>query len=140
MQISPNTTNWYEMTLLDDFQNQKIIEEEAFYGDTSLEEVVLPQGVEEIGEKAFAGKRIRTIIIGPNVKKIAKKAFKGSKATTLVIKTRRLTRKSVKGCLKGSRIRTVKVRVGSKKSNRKYVRNYKRIFTKKNAGKKIRVK
>ena len=35
-------------------EGTKIIEEEAFYGDTSIDEVVLPEGVEEIGERAFA--------------------------------------------------------------------------------------
>ena len=31
-----------------------MIEEEAFYGDTSLEEVVLPEGIERIESRAFA--------------------------------------------------------------------------------------
>jgi len=37
-------------------------------------------------------------------------------------------------------VKTVKVKVGKKKTNKKYVKKYKKIFTKKNAGKKVRVK
>ena len=40
--------------------------------------------------------------------------------------------------LKGSSITKVKVNVG-KKTNKKYVKKYKKIFTKKNCGKKVRV-
>ena len=39
----------------------KVIEEEAFYGDTSLDEVVLPEGIERIGERAFANSSLRKI-------------------------------------------------------------------------------
>ena len=49
-------------------------------------------------------------------------------------------RKSVKGSLKGSKIRNVKVKVGKKSVNRKYVKKYKKYFTKKNAGRKVSVK
>ena len=67
-------------------------------------------------------------------------AFKGSKATKLIVRTKKLTKKSVKGSLKGSKIKTVKVKVGKKSVNKKYVKKYKKIFTKKNAGKKVSVK
>lgn len=67
-------------------------------------------------------------------------AFKGKKTTTLIVKTKKLTKKSVKGSLKGSKIRTVKVKVGKKKVNKKYVKKYRKIFTKKNAGRKVTVK
>lgn len=33
----------------------------------------------------------------------------------------------------------VKVKVGGKKANKKYVKKYKKIFTKKNAGRKVKV-
>jgi hypothetical protein len=74
------------------------------------------------------------------VTRIAAGAFKGSKATKLVVKTKKLTKKSVKGCLKGSKIKTVKVSLGKKSVNKKYVKKYKKIFTKKNAGRKVSVK
>ena len=53
------------------------------------------------------------------------------------VKTKKLKKKSVKGSLKGSKVKTVQVKVGKKKVNKKYVKKYKKIFTKKNAGKKV---
>ena len=96
--------------------------------------------VTQIYAKAFAGKAIRTVTIGKNVKTIKKNAFLSSNANKLIIKTKKLTKKSVKGSLKGSKIKTVKVSVGKKADNKKYVKSYKKIFTKKNAGKKVTVK
>ncbi|MDO4859397.1 MAG: DUF6273 domain-containing protein [Bacillota bacterium] len=96
--------------------------------------------VAAIGQKAFTGKRIRTITAGANVKKIAKYAFKKSKAKKLIVKTKKLTKRNVKGCLKGSAIRTIKVKVGTKTLNKKYIKKYKKIFTKRNTGKKATVK
>ena len=86
-------------------------------------------------------KSIKTLTIGKKVKKIAKGAFKSFKSLkTLVVKSKKLTKKSVKGSLKGSKVKTIKVQIGSKKINKKFVKKYKKIFTKKNAGKKANVK
>jgi hypothetical protein len=94
-----------------------------------------------IGAKAFTGKNIRTITINKNIRTIKKYAFKSSKATKLIVKTTKLTKASVKGSLKSSKIKTVQVKVGTKKStNKKYVTKYKKIFTKAVAGKKVTVK
>ena len=41
---------------------------------------------------------------------------------------------------KGSRVKTAKVKVGDKKLNREYVRIYKKFFTPKNCGAKVKVK
>ena len=71
---------------------------------------------------------------------IDKKAFKKSKATSLVVKSKGLTKKSVKGCLKGTKVKVVKVKVGKKKENKKFVKKYKKIFTKKICGAKVTVK
>ena len=89
---------------------------------------------------AFKGNSIRNVTIGKNVKKISKNAFKGSKVTTVTVKTKLLKKAGVKGCLKGSRVKTIKVKVGSKSVNKKYIKKYKKIFTKKNAGKKVTVR
>ena len=70
---------------------------------------------------------------------IGANAFKGAKAKTLVVRSKKLTKKSVKGSLKGSKVKVVKVKVGSKKVNKKYVKKYKKIFTKKICGKKVKV-
>ena len=84
---------------------------------------------------------VTTIVLGKKVKKISKSTFKNyPNAKTLVVKTKKLKRASVKKSLKGSKITKVKVKVSSKKKiNKKYVRKYKKIFTKKNAGKKVKV-
>ena len=66
-------------------------------------------------------------------------AFSDAKAGTIVVKTKALTKESVRGSLKGSKVKRVKVKVGSKKINKKYVKKYRKIFTKKNAGRKVKV-
>ncbi len=95
--------------------------------------------VTSISYNAFTAKKIRTVYVGSKVKKIASKAFKGSKATRMILKTKLLTKKNVKGCLRNSKISRVKVSLGSKKSNKTYVKKYKKYFTKKNAGRTVRV-
>lgn len=75
-----------------------------------------------------------------NVTGINVRAFAGTKVKTLTVKTKGLTKASVKYSLKGSKIKTVKVKVGKKKTNKKYVKKYKKYFTKKNCGKKVRVR
>ena len=67
-------------------------------------------------------------------------AFKGTKAKTITIRTKKLTKKSVRYSLKSSKVSTVKVKVGSKKVNKSHVKKYKGYFTKKNAGKKVKVR
>ena len=66
---------------------------------------------------------------------IKKNAFKGSKATNVIINTKLLKKASVKGSLIGSKVKTIKVKVG-----KTFVKSYKKIFTKANAGKKVTVK
>ena len=74
------------------------------------------------------------------VTSIAPNAFAGTSVKTVTVKSKKLTKASVKGSLKGSKVKTVKVKVGKKKENKKFVKKYKKIFTKKNAGKKVKVK
>ncbi len=83
---------------------------------------------------------VTEIVIGKGVKKISRNAFKGTKVNTLIVKSKKLTKKSVKGSLKGSVVKTVKVKVGKAKANKEYVKKYKKIFTKKNAGRKVKVR
>ena len=92
--------------------------------------------VVQVNAKAFTGKKIKTVTVSKNVKKLAKNTFAKSKATKLILKTKLLKKATVKGCLKGSKIKTIQIKVGSKKVNKKY----KKIFNKKNAGKKVTVK
>ena len=74
------------------------------------------------------------------VKGIKAGAFKGSQVTKVTVKTKKLTKASVKNSLKGSKVKTIKVQVGSKTLNKKYVKIYKKHFSKANSGKKIKVK
>ncbi len=53
----------------------KVIEEEAFYCDKSLDEVVLPEGIEEIGPRAFANSSLKKINLPSTLKKIAYDSF-----------------------------------------------------------------
>lgn len=93
-----------------------------------------------IAKAGVSADSVTTITLGKKVKKIKKGAFKNFRnANTLVVKSKKLTRARVKGSLKGSSITKVKVNVGKKKTNKKYVKKYKKIFTKKNCGKKVRV-
>lgn len=83
---------------------------------------------------------VATVVLGKKVKKIKKGSFQNLRnANTLVVKSKKLTKARVKGSLKGSSITKVKVNVGKKKTNKKYVKRYKKIFTKKNCGKKVSV-
>lgn len=96
--------------------------------------------VETVNAKSFTGSKIRTVTIGKNVKKLGKYSFRTSKATKIILKTKLLKKSSVEGSLKGSKVKTVLVKVGSKKQNKTYAKRYKKIFTKKNCGEKAAVK
>lgn len=54
------------------------IGEEAFCGAESLDEVVLPEGVRRINEKAFADSSVKTINFPASITYIAENAFDGS--------------------------------------------------------------
>lgn len=94
----------------------------------------------QVKAKAFTGKKIRKVTVGKNVKKLDKYSFAKSKTTTVVLKTKSLKKSTVKGCFKSSKVKTVQVKVGTKKQNKKMVKTYKKVFTKKNCGKKVKVK
>lgn len=53
----------------------KEIEDEAFMGDTSIAEVVLPEGLEKIGKKAFANSSVNKIYMPSSITYIAEDAF-----------------------------------------------------------------
>ena len=56
----------------------QVIEEEAFYGDTSLDKVVLPDNVKEIGARAFANSTLSEINLPDSLTYIADSAFIGT--------------------------------------------------------------
>lgn len=64
-------------------------------------------------------------------------AFSGAKAKTLVLKTSKLTKAGVKGGLKYSKVKKVKVNKAS--VSKSVYKKYKKYFKKKNSGKKVKL-
>ena len=85
-------------------------------------------------------KYVTKFVLGKKVKKISKSAFKDTNVTTIEVKTKKLRAKSVKGSLKESKVKKIVIKVGKSKVNKKYKKSYKKIFTKKNVGKKVSIK
>lgn len=87
-----------------------------------------------VSKSAFKGcSKLTKLTIGSNVTKIGASAFSRTpKLKTLTVKSTQLTKANVKGALKGSSIKKVNV------PNSK-VKAYKKIFTKSNCGKKVKV-
>ena len=114
----------------------------AFYKNKKLVKFTVGKNIRKIGAQAFAKcKKLKKFTVGKNVTKIGKKNFSGSKKLkTLIIKSKKLKKSSVKKALAGSKIKTIKVKVGNKKTNKKFVKKYKKIFAKKNCGRKVKVK
>lgn len=109
----------------------------AFMGCSKLTKISGGAKVKTIGTKAFANcpKLKSFTITSKTLSKISSYAFyKDKNLKTVTIKyTTKLTKKGVKKSLKSSSVKTVKV----KKSK---VKKYKKYFTKKNAGRKVKVK
>lgn len=102
--------------------------------------IVTASSVKKIKTKVeAAGGTTTMIVLGKKVKTIKKGVFKKTGIKTIKVKTKLLKAGKVKGSLKGSTVTAVKVKVGSSKVNKKFVKKYKKIFTKKNAGKKVKV-
>ena len=57
--------------------------DESFFGDSSIDEVVIPEGTEEIGQKAFAYSGLKNITIPNSVTSIAPDAFIGINGMTI---------------------------------------------------------
>ena len=117
--------------------NVTVIETNAFVGCTKLVKISGGYRLKTISSKAIisCAKLKSFSITSPVLSKIGSYAFKGDKSlkTIYINKTTKLSKKRVKKSLKGSSVKTVKV----KKSK---VKKYKKYFTKKNCGKKVKVK
>ena len=109
----------------------------AFFGCKNLVKVSGGAGLKTIGTNAFARcPKLSTFVITSKVLyKIGPQAFyKDSKLKTVCVRnTTKLTKGGVKKSLKGSSVKTVRV----KKSK---VKKFKKYFTKKNCGRKVKVK
>ena len=117
--------------------NVVVVGNNAFYGCSNLVKVSGGARIKTIGTNAFARcSKLSTFVITSKVlNKIGQKAFYyDSKLKTIYIKnTTKLTKGGVKNSLKGSSVKTVKV----KKSK---VRKYKKYFKKSNSGRSVKVK
>lgn len=56
----------------------KTIEDEAFHKDISLDKVVLPEGIEKIGQQAFADSGLMEINLPESLSDVAENAFEGT--------------------------------------------------------------
>ena len=117
--------------------NVTVIDTNAFFGCPNLVKVSGGAGLKSIGQNAFARcPKLSTFIITSKVLyKIGPQAFyKDSRLKTIYIKnTTKLTKSGVKKSLKGSSVKTVKV----KKSK---IYKYRKFFKKSNSGRKVKVK
>ena len=117
--------------------NVTVIETNAFVGCTKLVKISGGYRLKTISSKAIisCAKLKSFSITSPVLSTIGSYAFKGDKSlkTIYINKTTKLSKKRVKKSLKGSSVKTVKV----KKSK---VKKYKKYFTKKNCGRKVKVK
>ena len=117
--------------------NVTIIDNYAFYGCSYLVKVSGGEKLKIIGSYAFAlCTRLKTFVISSKVlTKIGAYSFKKDSAlkTIYIRNTVSLTKAGVKKSLKGSKVKKVKV----KKSK---VKKYKKYFSKKNCGRKVKVK
>ena len=117
--------------------NVKIIDSYAFYGCKNLTKVTGGKGLETTGSYAFAycPKLKSFSVTSSALRKIVTYTFKkDKKLKTIKIKyTAKLTKAGVKKSLKGSYVKTVKV----KKSK---VKSYRKIFKKSNSGRYVNVK
>ena len=94
--------------------------------------------VTQIADNAFAkNKKVTQIVIGKNVEVIGKSAFKGAKKlTTLIITSDKLTKKGLRNSLKGSSVKTIKLKGKAKKMYKKYCQ----YFVKSNCGRRVKIK
>jgi len=117
--------------------NVSVIETRAFVGCSKLTKISGGAKLKTISTRAIIScTKLKYFTITSSVlSKIGSYAFSGDKSlkTINIKKTKKLSKKRVKKSLKGSSVKTVKV----KKSK---VRKYKRYFTKKNCGRKVKVK
>ena len=67
------------------FTGLKSIAREAFFGCTSLEEIMLPEGLTMIGEESFSYCHISSLLLPESLIRICEQAFEGSYLTTITI-------------------------------------------------------
>ncbi len=111
------------------------IASEAFRGNKKLKKITIGKNITKIPSKAFSNmKKLGTLkILSTKIKKIGSSAFsKCRKLKTFTLKSTKLKKKAVKNSLKGSSIKSIKTTASLRKK-------YKKYFTKKNAGRKVKI-
>lgn len=63
----------------------KIIKANTFYGSTSIDKVLVPEGVSEIQSKAFANSTLKKITLPESITFIAEDAFEGCGDITVMV-------------------------------------------------------
>ena len=113
----------------------KTLSSYTFKGCSALKSVTVPYGVAKIERSVFSGcKNLTKVTLPKTVTSIGKNALYGaSKAKTLTVNSKKLTKSGVKGSLAGSKVTTVKV-------PKSMVSAYKKIFTRANCGKTVKVR
>ena len=91
----------------------------------------------EIGSGAFRGSKAESVTVSENIRTIRPGAFKKSHVKKRIIKSRKLTKKTVRGSLKSSKVKKLTINTGNRKLRKKYLKKYKNYFTLKNAGRKV---
>lgn len=116
----------------------------AFSKCTKLTKVTGGLAVQNIGAYAFSGcgaLKQCSPLSSERLVKIGAHALKDVKTLkAITIKSTKLKKAGVRKALKGSNVATVKVLVGTIKANKAYAKKYAKIFTKKNCGKKVKLK
>ncbi|WMJ77396.1 MULTISPECIES: leucine-rich repeat protein [unclassified Sedimentibacter] len=74
-----------KLTTLEINHKLKVIPTGAFTSNTTLTNLEIPEGVEEIGSNAFAGAPLKTLAISSTVEKIGRSAFKLHRLDTLTV-------------------------------------------------------
>ena len=120
----------------------KAIGKDAFNGLKNVEKITVPASVKTIGSGAFSYcKHLKKLTIGAGTTKLGRYLVYGSNnLKTITLQSKKLKKNTVKGCLSESKVKQIKVKVGSDGANKTYVKKYKTIFTKKNAGQQVVVK
>lgn len=112
------------------------IASDAFRGNKKLKKITIGKNITKIPSKAFYNnKKLVTLqILSKKINKIGSSAFSGcSKLKTFTLESTKLKKKAVQNSLKGSSIQSIKTTAALRKK-------YKKYFTKKNSGRKVKIK
>lgn len=110
---------------------------EDIYEETIIRHTVQPRADAADDAGTYVVKSADTVWLKTVAK--SKKSFTVPASIKIGGKTFRVTGMN-DSAFRGTKVKKVKVRVGKKSDNRKYIKKYRKIFTKKNAGRKVSVK